>query len=188
MAAFFSNLTKQFETFVLGGPVIHDPGNNCISNTVPNDQGGNAPHQSILYDRGDNSTVNPNSPDFSTSTYEEVGRDFRFTPENAGPMRPNFIPVGTNRYDGRYYPTGTSCPTYTVGVFKQLETIGTVKKQVTLGRWQAMCDNCFEDRAEGFWEKTCQIDMQTKQTALSTWFKGRCNLCGRLFHENVPGI
>ena len=175
MAAFFNYLTEQFKALVISESVPHDPVNNFISKTVINDQ-------------GDNSLIGPNFPDFSTSTYNAQGREFRFFPELAGAMRPNWIPVGTSRYDGRYYPTGTSCPTYTVAEFKQVEAVGTLKSQVTVGRWKAMCDACFEDCAERFWEKTCQIDMQTQQITLNTQFMGRCGKCGHLFHVYVPGI
>ncbi|KAH0036945.1 hypothetical protein KCU78_g1812, partial [Aureobasidium melanogenum] len=175
MAAFFNHLTQQFANLVLGESVPHDPVNNLLSRTV-------------IHDQGDNPLIGPNFPDFSTSTYAAQGREFRFSPEPAGAMRPNWMPVGNSRYDGRYYPTGTSCPTYTVGDFKQIEAVGILRSQVTMGRWQAMCDRCSEDCAQGFWEKTCQIDMQTKQIALQTQFMGRCDKCGHSFHENVPGI
>ncbi|KAK6005894.1 hypothetical protein QM012_007536 [Aureobasidium pullulans] len=175
MAAFFNALTQRFRTLVIGESVPHDPVKNLISSTVTHDQ-------------GDNSIISPNFPDFSTSTYDAQGRDFRFFPEPAGAMRPNWTPVGTSRYDGQYYPTGTSCPTFTVGEFKQVEAVGTLKSQVTMGRWKAMCDECFEDCAQGFWEKTCQIHMLTKQITLNTQFMGRCDQCGHSFHEQVSGI
>lgn len=102
------------------------------------------------------SVVNPNLPDYSTSTYASLGREIRYVPESTSPMLPNFIPYGPSaRQIGRFYPTGTSAPTYSVDDLKPLQTTGLVKTQITVGRWMAICDNenCLDDCAEGFWEK-----------------------------------
>lgn len=133
----------------------------------------------------------PNFPDYSTSTYASQGREICFFPEPSGPMRPNFVPYGpSTRMVGRFYPAGTSAPMYSVDDLKPLVTTGSVKSQLTVGRWAAVCDNdvCLEDCAKCFWEKKCRIDMQTKQTTSSVQFLGRCNKCGRSFHEHVQGI
>ncbi|KAG9653767.1 hypothetical protein KCU95_g364, partial [Aureobasidium melanogenum] len=141
--------------------------------------------------------VNPNFPDFSTSEYTSLGRDFRFFPEVHNQSRPNFIPhpnakssTTYGRVPGRYYPTGTSEQLYTVGEHKRVEKVGHLKRQMTVGRWRAICNNeeCLEDRADGYWEKVWQIDVDTNQITCSTKFMGRCNLCGRIFHEHVDGI
>lgn len=131
----------------------------------------------------------PNFPDYPTSTYASQGREIRFVPESTGPMRPNFIPCGpSTRMVGRFYPTGTSAPMYSVDDLKPLVTTGTVKSQLTVGRWVAVCDNdsCLEDCAEGFREKNCRIDMQTKQTTSSVQFLGRCNSAGFQYRGHSP--
>ncbi|KAG9697666.1 hypothetical protein KCU95_g3621, partial [Aureobasidium melanogenum] len=134
-------------------------------------------------------SINPNFPDYSTSTYNLQGRDLCFHPEPTGPMRPNFIPDGpSTEMIGRFYPSGTSAPVYALDEVRKLENTGYLRSQVTVDRWRAMCDVCFEDVAEGFWEKTCQIDMRAKQTTSAVRFLGRCNKCGRSFSEDVPGI
>jgi hypothetical protein len=137
------------------------------------------------------SVINPNFPDYSTSTYASLGRDIRYVPESSGPMLPNFIPYGPSTHQiGRFYPTGTSAPTYSVDDLKPLQTIGLVKTQITVGRWTAICDNknCLEDCAEGFWEKYCRMDIQTKQITSSVPFLGRRTKCNRSFQEHVSGI
>ncbi|CAD0107084.1 unnamed protein product [Aureobasidium uvarum] len=163
MAAFFNDITQALTTLAINDPIQHD--------------------------RGHNPVINPKFPDFSTSTYAARGRDIRFTPEPTGPMRPNFIPDGpSTRLIGRFYPTDTSMPMCSLDVIRPLQTVGTLRSQSTVGRWKAMCDNCFEHCAEGFWEKACQINTRTKQTTSAVRFMGRCNKCGRSFAESVSGI
>ncbi|KAI4850580.1 hypothetical protein E4T44_02658 [Aureobasidium sp. EXF-8845] len=131
------------------------------------------------------SVINPDFPDCSTC------RDIRYVPESSGPMLPNFISYGPSTHQiGRFYPTGTSTPSYSVDDLKPLQTIGLVKTQITVGRWTVICDNenCLEDCAEGFWEKYCRMDIQTKQINSSVQFLGRCTKCNRSFQEHVSGI
>ncbi|KAI4745244.1 hypothetical protein E4T50_04417 [Aureobasidium sp. EXF-12298] len=171
MASFFYSTTKAFTNLAINEP---SPKNN---EPKPN--------------------VNPNFPDCSTSEYTSLGRDFRFFPEVHKQPRPNFIPRSNakssttyGRVPGRHYPSGTSEQLYTVGEHKRVEKVGPVQRQMTVGRWRVICNNeeCLEDHAEGFWEKIWQIDMDTNQITCSTKFMGRCNLCGRIFHEHVDGI
>ncbi|KAI4849171.1 hypothetical protein E4T44_03508 [Aureobasidium sp. EXF-8845] len=124
-------------------------------------------------------------------TYASLGRDIRYVPESSGPMLPNFIPYGPSTHQiGRFCPTGTSAPKYSVDDLKPLQTIGLAKTQITVGRWTAICDNknCLEDCAEGFWEKYCPMDIQTKQITSSVQFLGRRTKCNRSFQEHVSGI
>jgi hypothetical protein len=133
------------------------------------------------------SVINPNFPYYSTGTYASLGRDIRYVPESSGPMLPNFIPYGPSTHQiGRFYPTGTLAPTYSVDDLKPLQTIGLVKTQITVGRWTAICDN--RNCAEGFWEKYCPMDIQTKQITSSVQFLGRRTKCNRSFQEHVSGI
>lgn len=171
MGSFFCNITKAFKNLAVAEPAAQN------NEPKPN--------------------VNPNFPDFSTSEYASLGRDFRFFPEIHNPSRPNFIPRPSSklsytsaRVPKRYYPSGTSEQLYTVGEHKRLETVGSLQMQMTVGRWRAMCNNeeCLEDCAEGYWEKVCQIDVDTNQITCATKFMGRCNKCGRIFHEHAPGI
>jgi hypothetical protein len=164
MASFFEDLTQNFRALALGGP---------------------APQST-----GIRPTVNPNFPDWPTSTYALRGRDFSFFPDIGNQQRPNYVPPSTSGRVPRFYPTGTSHQLYTIGEYEKLETTGSLKKQITVGRWQAVCDNnaCLQDCAEGFWEKACQIDMDTKQTTCATQFMGRCNKCGRTFHQHIHAI
>ena len=164
MASFFEDITQNFKALALGDSTPQ-------STTV-------------------GTTVNPNFPDWPTSKYASRGRDLRFFPNTDSQRRPNYAPPATSGRVPRFYPTGTSHQLYTVGEYKQLETVGSVKKQITVGRWQAVCDNkaCSQDCAQGFWEKACQIDVDTKQVTCSTQFMGRCNKCGRTFHQHVQGI
>ncbi|KAG9584413.1 hypothetical protein KCU77_g10443, partial [Aureobasidium melanogenum] len=163
MATFFYNITEAFTALAISEASAQNTNNEPI--------------------------INSNFPDYSTSTYDLQGRDIRFQPEPTGPMRPNFIPYSpSTEMIGRFYPSGTSAPVYSLDKVRKLESAGYLRSQVTVGRWRAMCDVCFEDCAEGFWEKKCQIDMQAKQTTSAVRFLGRCNKCGHSFSEDVPGI
>jgi len=164
MASFFEDITQNFKALALG--------------------------DSTSQSANGQTTTNPNFPNWSTRTYALRGRDFNFFPDTDNQRRPNYVPPSTSGRVPRFYPTGTSEQLYTVGEYKQLETIGSLKKQTTVGRWQAICDNdsCLQDCAEGFWEKTCQVNVDTKHVTRSTQFMGRCNKCGRNFYQRVPGI
>ncbi|KAI4733387.1 hypothetical protein E4T50_16069 [Aureobasidium sp. EXF-12298] len=93
MASFFEDLTQNFRALALGG---------------------STPQRT-----GIRPTVNPNFPDWPTSTYTLRGRDFGFFPDTGNPRRPNYVPPSTSGRVPRFYPTGTSHQLYTVDKSKQ---------------------------------------------------------------------
>ncbi|KAH0351694.1 hypothetical protein KCU83_g4062, partial [Aureobasidium melanogenum] len=112
MATFFYNITEAFTALAISEASAQNTNNEPI--------------------------INPNFPDYSTSTYDLQGRDIRFQPEPTGPMRPNFIPYGpSTEMIGRFYPSGTSAPVYSLDKVRKLESAGYLRSQVTVGRWRA---------------------------------------------------
>ncbi|KAI5247082.1 hypothetical protein E4T42_06058 [Aureobasidium subglaciale] len=182
MAAFFKQITEAFTSLTIKNPDIQNKSDRSKS------KGGSF----IRYDEYED-PPQPNTPNDLSSNHDYAlqAREFDHVPHPHDPMRPNFIQTGMyDRNIGHYYPSGTSAPIYTRGDIRKLETLGTLKRQTTVGRWKAVCDGkkCLEDCAEGYWEKICPIDMQTQRIVTEIRFMGRCNQCGRNFHENIPGI
>ncbi|THX66457.1 hypothetical protein D6D05_10260 [Aureobasidium pullulans] len=119
---------------------------------------------------GDDSQRQNGPPDESSGSgsYLPTDRQFDFVPTTNDPMRPNF--------------------TWAIDGCTALEMAGDLRKQVTVGRWIAVCDSCLLDCAGGQWEKTCQINMQSKEITSAVQFMGGYRKCGRNFNEFVPGI
>ena len=99
MASFFEDLTQNFSVLALG--------------------------DSTPQSTAKRPTINPNFPNWPTSTYALRGRDFSFFPTTNNQGRPNYVPPSTSGRVPRFYPTGTSHQLYTVGEYKQIETIGS---------------------------------------------------------------
>ncbi|THX75817.1 hypothetical protein D6D04_07153 [Aureobasidium pullulans] len=174
MASFFQQITQAFKSLTVGDqPDQFNPGKT-----------------SHIKD-GDDSQRQNGPPDESSGSgsYLPTDRQFDFVPTTNDPMRPNFVQTGLRSYwIGRYYPTGTSAQTWAIDGCQALEMAGDLRKQVTVGRWIAVCDSCLLDCAGGQWEKTCQINMQSKEITSAVQFMGGCRKCGRNFNEFVPGI
>jgi len=172
MASFFHHITQAFRSLTVG---------------VQSDRSISVKSSDL--EKVNNARRQNNFPDEDSGSYNPQAREFDFVPIANDPMRPNFVQTGLRSYwIGRYYPSGTSAQTWTIDDCRGLETAGDFRKQVTVGRWIAVCGSCLLDCAEGQWEKTFEVNMRNKKLTSAVLFMGQCNKCSRIFNEFVPGI